>query len=217
MSETLSIRSYAITIRPRGGIDHGDIAVFVAWCKKKCDYYYIITEKEDDARHIHAGIFLKSKSTKSNLATLLLRLFKDFSVEEKSVLRNGIKMMYNADFINNYMDKGDDTVVIETHLPEEATMDSYFSECPAPKKKGPSSTDPFYANLEKLWWEHKRPIEETNPSNLRNFLMNMMNNKRLIRVIADNKKIYQISCALSRYINKETSWNVEADPFHQDV
>jgi len=216
MSQQLSVRSYALTFRPRDGISDVQVSTMVKWIKKNCDYYYVITEKTDHERHLHAGLFLKKKKTSSNFATDMLRLFKELDVEEKATLRKGIKFMYNNDFITNYLNKGDDTVVVERNLPEEKHLSSYFSEIPAPKKRGPTATDPYYANLEKLWYEYKRPIEECNPNNIRHFLMNMMNNERKIRVIADNKKIFSISCALSRYINKETSWNVEPDPFHQD-
>lgn len=210
------VKTFAITLRPRDGVTDDDITLFSAWMRKHCEYYYLITEKLVEDRHIHAALFLKTPSTQSNLCTTLLRLMKHLDPEEKAVFRKGIKVMYNADFLNSYMQKGDDTVVINECLPEAATLNSYYPPA-LPRKKGPSAVDPFYANLERLWWEHKRPIEETNPSNLRNFLMDMMNNKRVIRVVADNRKIFQISIALSRYINKETSYLVEPEPFHQDV
>jgi len=213
----MSHRSYAVTIRPYHGVDDDIINSFVKYVEKYCEYYYVITEKEDSERHIHAGLFYKKSTLRSSIAVTLCRLFKNFTHEEKSVLQSGIKSMYNNDFMQNYMKKGDDTVVILENLPEVATLDKYFAEVPDRRKKGPASADPFYANLEKLWYKHKRPIEDCNPNNLRHFLMKMMNEERVIRVIADNRKIFQISCALSRYINKETSFNVEPEPFHQDV
>ena len=211
------IRSFALTLRPRHGVTDDEIKSLVKWTKKNAEYYYVITEKKDHERHVHAALFLKTKKTRSNFATDMLRLFKHLDIEEKACLRGGIKKMYNSDFVTNYLEKDDDTVVIEKNLPEISTLDSYFQEVPPPSKKGPAQTDPFYSNLEKLWYQYKRPIEETNPPNLRNFLMNMMNNERKIRVIADNKKIFQISVALSRYINKETSFFPDPEPFHQDV
>ena len=217
MNSDLKIRSYALTIRPRDGVDHEQIIRFVSWVRKHCDYHHVITEKTDHERHIHAALFLKKKTSRSNLCLLLCRLFKELDTEELATLRGGVKKMYNIDFIKTYMDKDDHTIVIDKNLPEESTLEEYFSEIPPPKKKGPSSTDPFYKNLEKLWWTYKRPIEETNPKNLRNFLMNMMNNERKIRVIADNRKIFSLSCALSRYINKETEFHVEPEVFHQDL
>lgn len=213
----VSHRSYALTFRPQGGVTDTQISILLTWIRKAAEYFSIITEKEGDARHVHAAIFLRKASTRSNLTITLTRLFKSLTIEEKAVFQKGIKSMYNSDFITNYMEKGDDTIVIETNLPEIATLDSYFSEVPDQRKRGSTSTDPFYANLESLWYLHKRPIEECNPSNIRNFLMDMMNNKRTIRVIADNRKIFSISCALARYINKESSFNVEPDAFHQDV
>lgn len=210
-------RSFAVTFRPYGGVTDDQIKLFIKYVKRQCEYYYVITEKTMAERHIHAGLFLKKKKSPSNFSTDLIRLFKDCTSEEKAVLRKGIKSMYNNDFINNYMNKDDDTVIIERNLPEASHLESYYSEVPAPKKTGPTATDPYYQNLENLWYQYKRPIEECNPSNIRNFLMVMMNDERKIRVISDNRKIFQISCALSRYINKERSWHVEPDPFHQDV
>jgi len=122
--------------------------------------------------------------------------------------------MYNIDFINFYMEKDDYIVVIDKNLLEESTLDEYFFEILALKKKGFSSTDLFYANLEKFWYMFKRLIEETNSKNLRNFLMNMMNKERKIRVIADNRKIFFIFCALSRYINKEDEFYVDLEVFY---
>lgn len=212
-----SIRSYAVTFRPHGGVTDKQIDDFTAFCGKYCTYYSIVTEKEDDERHIHAGLFLKKKVDRSSFCTQLIRKFPDLSYDEKAVLRKGIKFMYNIDFVKNYMDKDDDTVVVANNLPETATLDSYFAEVPNPKKRGPSSADPYYSNLEKLWYLHKRPEDECNPNNIRHFLMNMMNKERIIRVISDNRKVFSLSCALARYINEETSWNVECEPFHQDV
>lgn len=216
-SVTTKVRSFALTHRPRGGIDDGDIKKAVAWIKKNCEYYFVITEKEDDQRHLHASLFLKKPKTRSNFCTDMLRLFKDLDPEEKAVLRKGCKFQYNAGWMKSYLEKGDSTVEIEKCLPEAHHLEHYFKEVPDLQKKGPKATDPYYANLEQLWYEYKRPIEECNPENIRHFLMNMMNNERKIRVIADNRKIFSLSCALARYINKETSWNVEPDQFHQDV
>lgn len=207
MATQEAIRTFAITLRPRGGILDEQVDTLVKYIKKQCDYYYIITEKTGIERHIHAGIFLKKKKTKSNFTTDILRLYKDLDPEEKSVMRKGIRVMFNADFLGEYMEKDDDTVVLEKNLPEASTMDSYFAEVPLPKKKGPQATDTFYDNLEKLWYEYKRPIDEPTPKNLRNFLMRMMNYERKIRVIADNRKIFYISNALARYISRQDYWD----------
>jgi len=216
MSSDPKIRSYAITFRPRDGVTDSHIKVFTQYVEKHCDYYYVITEKLGAERHIHAGIFLKNAVTKSNLGKSLKAAIKGLSTEEYLVFRKGIKKMYNHDFMDNYMNKGDDTCVILKCLPEAATLDSYFSEVSPPAKMGPKAVDSYFSNLEALWFTHKRVEEECNPENLRHFLMKMMNVTRVIRIVSDNRKVFAISCALARYINKEDTWNVEADCFHQD-
>jgi len=131
------IRSFAITIRFRDGIDNEQIICFVSWVKKNCIYHHVITEKKDYERHIYAGVFFKKAKTYSNFSTDMLRLFKDLDAQERSTLRGGIKKMYNIDFIKNYMEKDDNIVIIDKNLPEEATLNMYFSEVSTPKKKGP--------------------------------------------------------------------------------
>jgi len=63
----IKIRSFAITIRFRDGVDNEQIIKFVTWVKKTCEYHYIITEKADHEWHIYAGIFFKKPSTYFNV------------------------------------------------------------------------------------------------------------------------------------------------------
>ncbi len=211
----MSFLSFAITIRPLQGVTDDDVSIFNLWVSKHAEYYYIVTEKEDEERHIHAGVFLKKKKSHSNMNLDMVRLFKRLSPDEKSVLRKGVKIMYNRDFLDNYMTKGDSTVIISRNLPEESFLEGF--DWPVLKKKGPSAADPYFAKLEELWYEHKSPIWEVNPANCRHFLADLMYNKRILKCITDNRKVYQTSCTLSRYINKESEWHVDPDPFHQDA
>jgi len=209
------LKTYALTIRPYGGITDEQVGLIEKYIRKQCEYYHLITEKTGHERHVHAGLFLKKPKTRSNFGTDMMRLFHDLSPTEKSVLRGGIKVMYNKDYISNYLDKDDDTVVVASCLPEIDTLHGWFPPPlpPKPKKKG---VDLFYLHLEELWHQHKRPIEECTPENIRHFLMRMMNVERVIKVIPDNRKVFMMSCALARFINKEDTWNVDPEPFHQD-
>ncbi len=216
-SSTIPIRSFSVTFRPLSGVTDDHLKIFMLWVNKHCQYFHVVTEKLGVERHIHAGLFLKKKKARSNMLMTLTRLYPDLSFEEKRVFQQGVKSMYNFDWISNYLAKGDDTAVIGTNLPEAGHLEDYFSEVPLPAKKGPATADPYYSQLERLWYLHSRPGVCINPPNIRDFLMDLMNNKRIIRVVADNRKIFQISIALSRYMNKETSFKPEPEPFHQDV
>jgi hypothetical protein len=206
--------TFAITLRPRNGINDTQVEVITSWIKKHSTYYYVITEKLNEERHVHAAVILKKEILRSNLCTALLRLDLGLCDDEKPVFRTGIKSMYNKDFITKYMSKGDDTVVIAENLPESAHLDSYFT-LPVPKK-GPSAVDPFYANLEKLWWVHQSPGFEINTVNCRDFLFNLQYNLRLIKVLPDDKKIIQVARHLTRYLKKEKFSTIKLPPFEEE-
>lgn len=219
-SSALKFSTYALTIRPRDGIDDGQIAVVTAFIKKRSDYYHIITEKTGHERHLHAACFFKMSVTKSNLATLLVRLAKNtlrLTEEEIPVLRKGIKILYNNDFIEKYMDKNDDTVVIASELPPAGHMESFFPPKPAPpetRKKEKHSA--YYWNLEELWYKHVTPTTEVNTINARHFLFNMMYNLRLIPVIRDDKQIVQTARHLTRWIKKTDTDTIQMAPFEYE-
>jgi len=212
------VKTFAITFRPRGGISDSQISSFVAWAKKKTQFHSIITEKLGEQRHLHAALWLEKAVANGNMGVTLCRLFKDLDPEEKAVFKSGIKVMYNSDWLTNYLSKGDDTVEISNNLPIEGPgyLESYYPPTILPTKKGPGPTDPKYAHFEKLWYEHVPSDVEVTPLNCRHFLFRMMNKDRLIRVIEDDRKIMMISRALARYINKSDWCHLEVPPFDID-
>lgn len=208
-------QSYALTIRPLDGITDSQISKTVNYIKRTCDYYHVITEKTMAARHLHAGIFTKNSKTRANIVTEVLRLFKDLEPKEKSVLRSGIKIMYNGDFIKNYLSKGDDTVVIESHLPEAGHLESYFTPKPLPKEKAPKHSL-YYHQLSSLWYEHRSPAFEVTTVTVRDFLFEVMYSKRVINVIRDDRSIIQTARHLTRWLNKDTTSCLELPPFEKE-
>lgn len=208
--------SYALTIRPLDGITDSQISKTVKWVKKNCDYYHVVTEKTMAERHIHAGLFLKAPKTRSNIVQMMMQLFKDLTPNEKSVLRKGIKVMYNGDFIKNYLSKDDDTVVIESSLPEAAHMETYFSPKPAPKETAAKKCSLYYHELERLWYEHRTPAFEVTTITTRDFLFEVMYSKRCLPVIRDDKQIIQVSRHLTRWLNKVTSSTIELPCFEKE-
>jgi hypothetical protein len=101
--------TFAITVRPRAGITNAQIDGITKWIARTCDYYHIITEKDGSERHLHAGLFMRKDSTRSNLNNCLLALtcLKSLEENEKRVLREGTKIMYDWNFVNVYLKKED--------------------------------------------------------------------------------------------------------------
>lgn len=208
-------QSYALTIRPLDGITDQQVTMTMKWVKRTCDFYHVITEKTGSERHIHAGLFLKNPKTRSNVVTELMRLFKDLSAAEKSVLRSGLKIMYNGDFIKNYLAKGDDTVMVESLLPEKGHMESFFPPKPEPKVKG-RKVSLYYHELERMWYEYRTPAHEINTITARDFLFEVMYDKRCLTVIRDDRTICQTARHLTRWLKKLSSSTIEIPPFESE-
>lgn len=207
-------KSFALTVRPRDGATSAHDDLLCKFVRKQCDYYYIISEKLDDERHLHCGIFLKKAVKRADFTTVIKRVFKAFDDEEKRVLNQGVKIMYNYDFIQNYLDKDDDTEVILKNLPEESHLESYWPPSKEQEKaKAKAAVDKYYANLEYLWFQHQPVAHEVNYHECAKFLSDLMYNKRLIRVMRDDKAIAQCAKHLSRYIRKDSTYVPELAPW----
>lgn len=213
-------KSYAITIRPRNGIDEDQLPLVTDWIKKRCSHYHIVTEKEGSARHLHAAMYLLTPVKRSNMTVVLGRLGKKIGMdaEEICVMNRGVRILYSNDFVTNYLDKDDDTVVIASCLPEMGSLNSFYPPKPVAdvNQRKVAKHSKYYWELEKLWYEHKRPIDEPNTQNMRNFLFDMMYNKRLIPVIKDDKSILQVSRHLTRWVKKVDESTLELAPFEKE-
>lgn len=212
---TQKFRSFALTARPRDGITDEQVTKFVKWCKKHCDYYHICTEKLAEQRHLHSGFFLKHPKSRSNLCALIKCLFKDLDETEKKVLIRGLRIMYNPDFIQEYLDKDDDTMVIESCLPEQSHMETYFPLKPEEKDKT-RKCSAYYHMLEKLWYEKREPHTEVRTEVVRSFLFKCMYADRCIPVIRDDKQIIQVARHLTRWLNKASHSTIDLPPFERE-
>lgn len=211
------VKTFALTLRPIDGVTDDQIDLLCKWVKKKCLYYFLITEKTMAARHVHAGLIMKNACTRANIVTYMMRLFSDLTPQEKTVFRSGIKIMYNPDFIGNYMNKDDDTVEILKNLPEVGHLEAFFPPRPVPMEAAKvKKCSIYYHELEKLWYEHTTPGYEIHTRNARNFLFEVMYNHRCLPVIRDDKMIIQTARHLVRWLNKSTESTIELPPFEKE-
>ena len=215
MSTPTKYLTWAFTLRPRDGVTDKQVEKMEKYLHNHAQYWKIITEKEGDQRHMHTAFVLKNPSSKSNVAVYLTRMYKDLDAEETAIMRQGLKIWYNKDFLD-YLDKDDDTVVISSNLPEVSHLEAFFPPKPvvlAPGQKKQLANHAMLENLEKLWMEHVPTHYVVNTENARNFMWSMMYEKRLIGVILDDKRIDQVSRALVRWMLKANTCTVPLPPF----
>lgn len=197
--------TYSITVRPRSGITDQQVQKFCKWVKKQCEYYYVITEKLEDERHIHSALYFKAPKKRSNVSQLLLQIFKELDAEEKSVLQKGVKILYSNSFLTDYMNKGDNTVVIERNLPELDVLDNFYPPKPlSPANARRLNMHATMEQYENLWRTHVSSLVEVNTSSVRDFLFDMQYNKRVIGLM-DDKKVIQHARWFTRWYHKVES------------
>lgn len=206
------VKSVAVTIRPRDGISDCQIQAFNAWALKKSRYSYTVTEKELEERHLHSALFFDEPIRHDNVKSSIMNLFPSLSTAEKRVAVK-VKLVYSHDWIS-YLEKGDSTVVIHSNLPEVHSLHAYFSPKSSTSKQKTNESS-FYHKLERLWNEQVSPGTECNPRTCRDFLFDLMYNKRLIEPLRDDRTIVQVSRHLHRFINKYTQSCIEINSCYE--
>ena len=206
-------KTFAFTLRPRDGVTDAQVQKMEKYLKKNAEYYKLITEKTGPERHLHCAFVLKNEATRGNVCVYMDRMFKDLEPDEKRVMRQGLKVWYNRDFLS-YLDKGDDTVVVCSSLPEVAYLDALFPPPPVPNdEKKLMHVQALLTKWEKLWHEHVPTHMSINTDNVKDFMWSMMFEKRLMDPILDDKRISQIARGLVRWMLKANKCTVDDPPY----
>lgn len=213
------IQALAVTLRPANGILNEDIEKFVKYVKMYCDYWYIVAEKTDEQRHIHAGLYLKKKWTVSKINETLRGKFKKSFEERGSIMGVAFvgKPMYDSNFVDQYLiaenkegEKSEEvSEVIDDTLPVESIREQYYMEKIEKAKR--QGGDAYYLKLEKLYYEmipqgQLAPSKEPTLQEIEHFLCVMMFKERRIRVISDSRKMRRLCHCLQKFICKATGY-----------
>jgi hypothetical protein len=215
--EEVRFKTYALTLRPRNGVNQEQVNEITSWIRKRSDHYHIVTEKTEGAKHVHAALYLKVSVTRSNFCVVYSRLLKKFNLdfEEIVVAKKGVRILYNNDFVLKYLDKDDDTVVVASSLPEVSRLQAWYPPRPELKTKIEQHSK-YYWQLENLWKKHTPVYYEVNTVNARNFLFNMMYNERCLSVIKEDRQIIQVARHLVRWIKREQYCTFEIPAFEKE-
>lgn len=135
MGATKKLMSWCITYRPGTGITQEMEDAFLKSACDKFKWYFIVTEKDAEERHIHMGGILHKEQNKEDLCKCMgswrcgppdaegkLTLMKDLPYP-KFAYKEGVRHQYNNEFVDEYVVKGLDrdpaqnTRIIASHLP----------------------------------------------------------------------------------------------------
>lgn len=214
----MKYKSFSVTLRPSGGVTQDDIDMFMTFTERYAKYYYVITEKSSDERHIHAALYMNKERTTSAFNQQLKRIFQYSFQERGSIWKHAMSShnMYNDDFYLKYLkeaneedgDKADDdSVVIGNHVPPEEERWEYYQDT-EPRKATRTSGDPYFLKLEKLYYEYNPARDMTLPESqptlqqLESFMCRMMYKERRLKVVTDSRKLRRLIKCLQQFIQK---------------
>ncbi len=211
--------AYSITLRPRSGIIQDDIDMLMKLIDKYCIYAMAIAEKEDDERHIHAGLYLKEEKTLSAFNQIMKRQFCSSLQERESIWAVAYrgKPMYNDAFVTEYclgqtkdgLPKEDKMEILYKNLPPNEKRIEFYKDV-VPRSKS-TAGDPYFNKLEKLYYQHVEhnelaPSREPTLQEMEHFMCEMMFKHRKIRVITDSRKMRRTCKCLQKYIMKSIGY-----------
>ncbi len=210
--------SYTITFRPRGGLSPATQDAIVKWLMKQ-DYYFAVTEMEDDAKHLHAQIWLDEPRARGEVCTALQRIgnrtIEQWDKAQVKVMRNGVKIAYSdwhIDYLQECEKKNEQPNVICENTPED-TIEFYpTEEQQAAVMAEANAVDRCMFKLERLYCEHYGWDGEGDTNHqvglrtVQAFMATMMYAERKIPVITDRKRLGDLCKGLYHYLIKSTGW-----------
>lgn len=200
-----SYKSYAITIRPRNGL-HNDLDDAVVKWITKYPFYRYVYEKEGEARHLHAQIWLANPIQIDSVRKAYYRLANehdpDFSAAAKRVACNGIKIAYNEWL--EYLTKENIPIQkLPTNPPP--SHESWYPSKEEQEKAQRSvdrNADAYFHRLRELWLEDNPDYETHQFTNVdvATFYYKLMFEDKKIAVVRDPKMRKNNAKALLHYI-----------------
>lgn len=200
MSAAKKYKSYAFTVRPRGGVDEERIRLYKEWCEKQ-DGHFLCTEMEGESRHLHGAVYFETARTRSDVCKALCRIMRRGTAtdQELRVLRGGVRIMYNNDFVDKYCSKDVNCIVISKNLFIQRS--EYYPSEEEQQRVMERAKDPILSEYEILWenWEEK--IENPDENLIRYFCIDMWFKSRKMRV-PDVKRQKGLIYNVFHYITK---------------
>lgn len=152
----MDFKAFSITIRLRDTycLTDSDLSWFISQFKsrtklKDSAYIYCITEKKDVEKHLHIAMFYDTATEKGKVHRYFARKIEARFDQKDYLMSKALRVdiMYNADWLNQYLKKQDDTDVIFTLLPDDWLSYLPSEEQQVKWKEKSFAGDKFFHNL----------------------------------------------------------------------
>lgn len=229
MSEKL-VRAFNLTVSPREDISDEIVKYFRKWIEKSCKYYYCVVESETSKRHLHASMFFTEPKDPRNMKDTFWKKVKTVHTTSIGRVCVHIQAMPGEKWLMEYLQKEQEREIVCSRIPltdgqeiDWSVLNEYIPSEEVQKvlmdvaaKKGKAS-DPFYSyhEVEYKNWLHSHTWVSSTQTAAEYFGYRMFEAKDM-RVIADSRRVHQMSVALHKYAtdcgkltNKEISMHAQ--------
>lgn len=200
--------SFAFTVRPKNGMIKGSNLenAIVSWCKKQ-DYYFLCSEKEDEARHLHGQIWNYNSSNKSVVTRALKRMYEkhleDCDPAQLKVLSSGVKIAYSKDWTEEYLSKEDGWLL--NNPPELEHLFYPSLEEQEKVKASTNAVDKYFHRVSEMFKEYYPEYKLLKDNSqikdkVIDFLNDAMFISKTITVIREKRKRIELRQCLTYYI-----------------
>jgi len=214
MAETY--RSFAITVRPRGGLNDQTKEALLTWIKRSCDHGILVTEGNNESKHTHIQIWNNEGRTRGVVSTAIQRIcvrtVKDWDRAQQKVMRSGIRIAYSDwfdDYLTDNLEKTGDAkgIVHYENIPENS-IEFYPSEDDQEKvREKCKAVDQKFFEMNEKYSEYLRERDlRNNIVNCSTFLSWAMFEVKIYRCIEDQRKRRQTCDTLWRYNDGKASY-----------
>lgn len=212
MSTSIKYASYALTVRPRGGLSPATEARVVDWLLKQ-DYYFACVEMEDECRHLHAQIWLNVPRARGEVCTSLTRIgeatIKEWDEPQKKVMRQGVRCVYSdwyLDYLQECEMKPEACKILCQNVPD-ITHKFYPTEEEQQKLKDKTNAvDKEFFELEQMYWARNEAGSEVTRKSVQAFFANAYYGERVLVAPRCSKRLGDKVKFFINYLKKDVSW-----------
>jgi len=213
---SVQYRSFAITVRPRSGLNEKTQDALLTWIKQRCDHGILVTEGKNESKHAHLQMWNNEGRTRGVVSTAIQRICErtvpEWDRAQQKVMRDGIRIAYSDwfdDYLTDNLEKtGDDKGIVHYENIPEKTLDFYPTEEDQEKlKKKCNAVDPKYFEMNDKYSEYLKERDlRNNIVNCSTFLSWAMFKAKIYRVIEDPRKRRFVCESLWRYNDGEPNF-----------
>lgn len=202
-----SYRSYCLTVRPRDGITETTVSQIKDWLRK-CDYGVAVLEKENEARHLHAQIWLNKPRARGDICKQIQRICErsidEWDRAQLKVLRQGVKIAY-SDWYLDYLTENDmktDEANIVYYSPPDYPTTFYPTEEEQDEIQSlKTAVDPRFCKLEQDYrkWLISKGVVNCSIHSVSMFLADSMFLSKTMKVILHQRDRKALATCLYAY------------------